>query len=213
VQPAAPNRYPPPPEDNAPHPADQATHAAASPQKAAANADERHLLAMALRHTPIDLTIAEMLEASLAKHSAVRSIFGGTLGSLLSDPLDSEIWRRYTSVTPEQRPTTPEGLRTWAELQGEPLRERILELVTWSERGPFDLRYRREAEDCALKLRRLQVARYQTQLNERLRSATEDEADDIIQTYTRVNAYLAELKAPPVSSTFLDLRHTLGREG
>ncbi|NJN18402.1 MAG: DNA primase [Oscillochloris sp.] len=207
------------PPDDAPHPADMATAASADTARTAPPvstrtatfADEQHLLAMAMRHTPIDQLVGELLEQGLIKHSAVRPIFGDNLGSLLSDPLHQEIWRRYGSVAVEQRPSTPEGLNTWAELQGEPLRERIIELVAWSERQPVDLRYRREAEDCALKLRRSQITRYLTQLNERARDNTED-IDELLAAYTRVNAYRAELNTPPVSSTFLDVRHTLGRE-
>lgn len=200
---------PPPPEP----PAEAAAaDAPPRPRPAPPRSDESYLLALALRYPTVDPAVEALLEKSLAAHPGVRGQFGGGLESLLEDPINQEIWRRYTAAPFEQRPSEPESLAAWAELQEEHLRERIMALLELLSRRPADFRQRQEAEDCALKLRRDQIRRFQQRLNERARNAGPEEFDEITTIYPRLHAYLADLLAPRRSSTFQDLRDLTGRD-
>jgi DNA primase len=78
---------------------------------------------------------------------------------------------------------------------------------------PEDFRYRQEAEQCARKLRIEQVKQHIARLQTHVRHATDaEQAQEVIAMLTRVNAYLAALQTPRRSSTFPDLRNTMGSE-
>lgn len=206
---------PTPPPDDAPHPA-EADPAAASPPRPAFDvhrSDEAYLLGLALRHPSVDTAVEALLEAGLARHPAVRELFGGGLEDLLEEPLHQELWRRFATLPLPWRPATLEDLTAWAEGQEEPLRERALQLIALTARRPAELRYRHEAEDCARKLRLAQIRARLAQLSERA-STLEDpqELEPITRLQTEIGLYLATVKRPRRSSTFPDLRDTLGQE-
>jgi DNA primase len=78
---------------------------------------------------------------------------------------------------------------------------------------PEDFRYRQEAEQCARKLRIEQVKQRIARLQTHVRHTVDvEQAQEVIAMLTRVNAYLAALQTPRRSSTFPDLRNTMGSE-
>lgn len=210
-------------DDEAPHPADIAPPPEVveepddtpAPRFAPrpANPVESYLLALALRHPHVDAAVEALLERDLLTHPAMREIFGGGLEDLLEDTLHQEIWRRYSAAALEQRPASPETLALWIDLLEEPLHSRAAQLIALLVRkGPEEFRYRQEAEQCGRSLREQQIKQFQQRLNQRARAGTPEEIDEIGQLYSRINAYLADVKQPRRSSTFNDLRNTLGRE-
>jgi DNA primase len=198
----------PPPPDAAPHPAEAA---AAPARRAPPNGDEAYLLGLAMRHRTVDAAVEALLEEGLAKHPAMRELFGGGLEDLLEQPIYQELWRRLVALPLEWRPDTPEDLAAWVATLDEALREEAERLA--SAVTPDDFRYRQEAEHCARKLRIEQVKQHLARLNWRARDAAdEEEAREVAVAFTLVSAYLAFLQTPRRSSTFLDLRNTIGPE-
>jgi DNA primase len=206
-----------PPPDDAPHPAEHGPQAAeaerGSPPFSVQRSREAQLLALALRHQSVDAAVEALLEKDLAAHPAMREFFGGGLEDLLEDPLHQELWRQFTVLPPEWRPATTEDLQGWVAQLEELLRERALALLDYALARPDPLRFRKEAEDCALKLRLDQTNMLLQRLNEKSRT-TEDaaEAEALPRLQTEVIRYGATLKQPKRSSTYLDLRDALGRE-
>ncbi len=203
-----------PPPDDAPHPAEQEPQGErASPPFSVQRSREAQLLALALRHQSVDAAIEALLERDLAAHPAMREFFGGGIEDLLEDPLHQEIWRQFTVLPPEWRPATPEDLQAWVAQLDEPLRERAEALLDYAMNRPDPLRFRKEAEDCAIKLRLEQINLLLQRLNEKARSSEDDaEAEALPQLQTEVIRYGATLKQPKRSSTYLDLRDALGRD-
>jgi DNA primase len=206
---------------DAPHPADEFMAAPnapteepaprRAPMRAPVNADERYLLLLALHYPTVDAAVEALLEQSLAAYAALRRIFGAGLASLLSDPVHQEIWRQYSSAPLEQRPTSVEGLTAWAQLLPEHARGVALEIIEQIARRPHNFRHRSEAEDCALKLRIAQVKHAQARISERARHAEADEIDQLAQQLSQLVQYLGSLQKPRRSTTFPDLRDTLGQ--
>jgi DNA primase len=180
-------------------------------RSAPVSADERYLLLLGLHYPTVEAAIEALLEQSLAAYAGLRPLFGGGLESLLSDPVHQELWRVYSSAPLEQRPNTVEGLLTWAELLDEHPRTAALELIEQIRLRPHNFRHRSEAEDCALKLRVAQVKQAQARVSERARHATADEIDQLAQQLSQLVQYLGSLQKPRRSTTFPDLRDTLGQ--
>ncbi len=212
------------PDADAPHPADADAPVRADPRvrpdadapvradpRVRPSADERYLLLLALHYPTVEAAIEALLEQGLATYAGLRRIFGGGLESLLSDPVHQEIWRYYSSAPLEQRPTSVEGLTTWAELLDEHARSAAMELVEQVARRPHDFRHRMEAEDCALKLRETQVKQALARISERTRHADPAESDQLAQQLNQLMQYLGSLRKPRRSTTFPDLRNTLGQ--
>jgi DNA primase len=211
---------PHPADEDAPHPADAPVRAeprAATETPGARQetlprpADERYLLILALHYPTVDAAIEALLEQSLAAFAGLRPLFGANLESLLSDPVHREIWRAYSKAPLEQRPASVEGLTTWAELLDEHTRSAILEIIEQIRRRPHNFRHRSEAEDCAYKLRIAQVRQTQARVSERARHAAADEIDQLAHQLSLLVQYLGSLQKPRRSTTFLDLRDTLGQ--
>ncbi len=203
---------PSPPPDDAPHPADGGTERLATPDRLPpARTGETLLLILALRHPSVAAAVEALLEEGLARHPAVRELFGGGIEDLLEAPAYQELWRQFTLLPPEWRPGTAEELQTWAAELDEQLRETALYLLAAVFPIPEDFRYRQEAEHCARGLRLEQIRRFQERLNERARQAEDESAfDELRQLYNRVNEYRATMQIPRRSSTFPDLRNSLG---
>jgi DNA primase len=205
------------PPDDTPHPAD---HGAPSPdgQRAVTpfslqRSVEGQLLGLALRHPSVDPAVEALLEKGLAAHPTMREHFGGGLETVLEDPLHQELWRQFTVLPPEWRPSTPEELTEWAEKLDEGLRDRALILIDYALGRPDVLRFRKEAEDCAIALRQSQIRVLRGRLTERLRElGDQGEMLEQAQLLSGIGAYAEALKQPKRSSTFLDLRDALGRE-
>jgi DNA primase len=202
---------PPASPDEAPHPGEEAA-APAPIRRPPPRSDEGYLLGLAMRHPTVDAAVEALLEEGLARHPAMREIFGGGLEDLIEQPLYQELWRQLSALPLEWRPNTPEDLATWIDGLDESLHDearRLSAAVT-----PDDFRYRQEAEHCARKLRIEQVKQHLIRLNWRARDADtdEEEARMIAMAFTRVSAYLSLLQTPRRSSTFPDLRNTIGPE-
>jgi DNA primase len=205
----------PPPPDDAPHPG-EVSGSPETPRPRLFNIQrsfEGQLLGLAMRHATVDAAVEACLEKGLAAHPAMRAHFGGGLEDLLEEPIHQELWRQFTVLPLEWRPATPEELVVWCERLDEPLRERALACATYAIQRPDLLRYRREAEDCALNLRQEQIRTLRQRLSERVRETeSPDEAMEIAQLLGGLNLYSETLRQPRRSSTFPDLRDTLGRE-
>ena len=200
------------PPDHAPHPADaQPNRPTLRIQRVQPRTGAGYLLSLALRHPTVDTAIEALLEAGLSKHTTIREVLGGGLEDLLEEPIHQELWRQFTTLPFEWRPSTPEDLKRWAENLDEALRDEALLLIADPSRTPEDFRYRQEAEHCARKLRAEQARRIQRRLLQRL---ADDGADDYGETIVRLVAiteFLAAATTPRRSSTFHDLRDVLGR--
>ncbi len=200
VQPPAP---PPPPTD--------ATEPLPAALRPAVRTDEAYLLGLAMRHQTVDAAVEALLEEGLHKHPAMRELFGGGLEDLLEDPVNQEIWRQLSSLPPAWRPCTPEDLERWVTQLDGAVREAAHQLMSMTR--PEDFRYRQEAEQCARKLRIEQVKQRIARLQTHVRHTVDvEQAQEVIAMLTRVNAYLAALQTPRRSSTFPDLRNTMGSE-
>jgi DNA primase len=174
---------------------------------------EAYLLALALRHPTVDAAVEALLEQGLAAHPAMRTFFGGGVESLLEDPLNQELWRQCSLLPPEWRPSTADDLAAWAAALDEPLRERAERLLAGVLPRPEDYRYRQEAEHCARTLRLEQIKQLQLKLGERAGAPdSPEELREISATLTQITAYRAYLLTPRRSSTFPDLRNTIGQE-
>jgi len=179
----------------------------------APRSDESYLLGLAMRYPSVDPAVEALLEAGLAGHPGVRQLFGGGLDSLLEDPVNQELWRRYIAAPLEQRPSEPEAIGAWAELQEEAVAERARLALAQLERRPDDFRYRQEAEQCARRLRIDQALRWIRRLKEQL-PGQEDPAElqRLVLLMRDVSLYVEGVKQPRRSSTFPDLRDLTGRE-
>ena len=174
---------------------------------------EGQLLGLALRHPSVDAAVEAFLERGLAAHPAMRTHFGGGLEDLLEDPAHQEIWRQFTTLPLEWRPATPEDLQIWCERLDDELRDRALLCADYALGRPDLLRYRREAEDCALNLRQEQIRTLRGLLAERVRQIEDpDEAMEVARLLSSIGAYAEALRQPKRSSTYPDLRDLLGRE-
>jgi DNA primase len=205
------------PPDDAPHPADHAPQGdggeRAEPPFSVQRSVEGQLLGLALRYPSVDPAVEALLEKGLAAHPAMREHFGGGIEALMEDPIHQELWRQFTVLPPEWRPATPEDLAVWVEGLEEPLRERAQAVIDYALGRPDLLRYRKEAEDCAIKLRQEQIRVLRGRLTERL-GQIDDEGETLVlaQLLGGIGAYGEALRQPRRSSTFLDLRDALGRE-
>jgi DNA primase len=217
---------PHPADGDAPHPADDPLYGmpAAAPAETAPakdspaprlppriRTDEHHLLVLALHYPTVAATLDTLLEQGLAGYPALRPLFGSGMISLFTDPVHQELWRLYSAAPVEQRPIEVESLTTWAELLPEPTRSAALAIITQIARRPHNFRHRSEAEDCAIKLRLAQVKQAQTRLGERARHAEASEIESIAQQLAQLLQYLGSLQKPRRSTTFPDLRDTLGQ--
>lgn len=212
-----PRHIPSPPADDAPHPAEHAPAESdgvrGQPPFSVQRSTEAQLLALALWHQSVDPAVEALLERGLADHPTMREYFGGGIEDLLEDPTHQEIWRQFSVLPPEWRPATPEDVRAWVEALDAPLRDRALLLLDYALSRPDPLRFRKEAEDCATKIRLAQINTLLQRLNERAREhADEAEAEALPRLQTAVIAYRAAIRQPKRSSTFPDLRDLLGRE-
>ena len=192
----------------------QPTATAESPlptRRPAVRTDEAYLLGLAMRHQTVDAAVEALLEEGLSKHPAMRELFGGGLEDLLEDPVNQEIWRQLSSLPPDWRPLTPEDLERWVTQLDESVRNEARRLMSMTR--PEDFRYRQEAEQCARKLRIEQVKQRIARLQTHSRTMTDaEQVQEVIVMLTRVNTYLATLQIPRRSSTFPDLRNTMGSE-
>ncbi|RRR73573.1 MAG: DNA primase [Candidatus Viridilinea halotolerans] len=213
--PASTPDLPPPPDDDAPHPAEDGTGAEAEAETEdriplPPIGDESYLLGLALRHPAVDAAIEALLEAGLAKYPTMRELFGGGLEDLLSQASYQALWQQLRAVPIEQRPAHTEAMEAWIAQLDVSLCAVARHVIAKSKR-PDELRYRREAEDCARKLRIEQVSQHLVRLRWRIRS-TDDEQEKLMLELltTRVSEYLGFLVMPRPISTFPDLRNTLG---
>ncbi len=210
-----PRATPQPLPDDTPHPGEEAAGQGVPRQRqfSIQRSFEGQLLGLALRHPSVDAAIEAFLERGLAAHTAMRAHFGGGLEDLLEDLAHQEIWRQFTVLPLEWRPAAPEDLITWCERLDDELRDRALLCADYALGRPDLLRYRREAEDCALNLRQEQIRTLRGLLSERVRQLDDpEEAMEVARLLSSIGAYAEALRQPKRSSTFPDLRDTLGRE-
>ncbi|NTV65576.1 MAG: DNA primase, partial [Oscillochloris sp.] len=174
---------------------------------------EDNLLALALRHsTVVPAAVEALLEQGLLPFPSVRDLMGGGLEDLLESPANQQIWVAFSALPIESRPIDEAGLAEWANGLEETLGERMLSLLAIAQPDPQAFRHRREAEDCARSLRVGQAAGW----GERLKHQAEDCADPdeqlrLIALWRDVSYYKESLRQPRRSSTFPDLRDSLGK--
>jgi len=198
----------------APRPAPPAPDPA--PQRPATNGVEDYLLALALRHsTVVPAAVEALLELGLEPHPAVREMLGGGLEDLLENPANQQIWAAFLALPIEGRPADEAALEAWANWLEEPLRERFLALLAGAQRNPQDFRHRREAEDCARGLRLEQARRLHRMLLQRIAEPAEADGEPDrsaeLRQLTALTQFIADTTAPRRSSTFPDLRDSLGK--
>jgi DNA primase len=153
-----------------------------------------------------------MLEESLAKFPSMRDLMGGGLEDLLEDPANEQIWAAFTALPIEGRPAGEPALEAWANWLEEPLRERFLALLAGVQRDPQAFRHRREAEDCARTLRVEQAAGWSERLKHQVEACDDpDEQLRLLTLWRDVNYYRESMRQPRRSSTFPDLRDSLGK--
>ncbi|NNJ12472.1 DNA primase [Chloroflexales bacterium ZM16-3] len=175
---------------------------------------ENYLLALALRHnTVVPAAVEALLEQGIEAHPAVRELLGGGLEDVLEDPANQQIWAAFMAMPIESRPTDEAGLEAWAGWLEEPLRERYLALLAGAQRNPQDFRHRREAEDCARGLRLEQARRMHRMLLQRIAEPDAGESDHSaeLRQMAALAQFIADSTAPRRSSTFPDIRDTLGK--
>ncbi|MEI7772918.1 MAG: hypothetical protein WCI67_23210 [Chloroflexales bacterium] len=177
---------------------------------------EDYLLSLALRYSPVvPAAVEALLELALERFPAVRELLGGGLEDLLEDPANQQIWAAFTALPIEGRPSGDAALEAWANWLEEPLRERFLAVLASSRRGPQDFHYRREAEDRASNLRLEQALRLQRMLIQRIAAPAEGDPEPDLSAEQRqlitLNQFISAAKTPRRTSTFLDLRDSLGK--
>lgn len=186
---------------------------APSPQPPAPGV-EGYLLALALRHSQVvPAAVEALLEDGLERHPALRELLGGGLEDLLEDPANQQIWAAFSALPLESRPADEPALEAWANWLEEPLRERFLAVLAAVQHNPQDFRHRREAEDCARSIRLDQAMRLQRMLLDQMGALTLDDDDmaGVQRRFTALSQFIAEAKTPRRSSTFPDIRDTLGK--
>ncbi|PDW00634.1 DNA primase [Candidatus Chloroploca asiatica] len=205
---------PTPPPDDAPHPATSAEETEGrQPQRRPGSPTEAFLLTLALRHPTVEAAVEALLEASNLHQPALREIFGTGIEDLLENPIHKEIWRHYATLPIEWRPTNADDLTRWIDGLDEALRSTASALLAAHQRTAEDFRYRQEAEHCARSLRIEQVRRMQQHLLQRIKDEQDPRLhNDMLGRFSALTAFLATTTTPRRSSTYPDLRDTLGKE-
>ncbi len=190
--------------------------AATHPRPPVSRGVEDYLLLLALRHSlVVPAAIEVLLERALERFPAVREMFGGGLEDLLEDPANQQIWATFTALPIEERPAGESTLVAWANSLDEPLRERFLAVLSSGQRHPEDFRYRQVAEDYARSLRIDQAMRLHRMLLDRIIAALEINPETNLNAEQRqiiaLHQFISDAKTPQRTSTFLDLRDSLGK--
>ncbi|WP_129633605.1 DNA primase [Candidatus Oscillochloris fontis] len=205
------SRRPTPPRRESPSPV--APPVAPSIPATTAHKMEQHLIVLALRYsTVVPAAIEALLEQGLERFPHLRGLLGGGIEDLFEDPANQQIWTIFNTIPLTQRPANESELLIWVEHLAAPLREHIINLLKQAKRKPQDFRYRREAEDCARIIRQEQARRLHRMMLQRIASMNDEEVEySAERQLTALAQFIADTSAPRRSTTFPDLRDSLGR--
>lgn len=175
---------------------------------------EDHLLALLLRYPSTYNAVAEMLTQGLQPFPQIQPLLSQTPEDLLERTENRLLWQAWQAWKQDERqPLTDETLAAWEPTLDEMLRPQAAQLMRISLPRPQEYRYLQEAESCARHLRLEQARRWQRRLSQQLGEASDDaEREQLTALLIDLQRYLAAISTPRRTSTFPDLRDTLGRE-
>ncbi|NJM09156.1 DNA primase [Candidatus Gracilibacteria bacterium] len=173
---------------------------------------EDHLLALAIRYPAVAPLVEQGLQQGLEAFPLVKDLLGFDLFRLFDRPDNQAVWRAWQQLAPELRPMG-DNLLEWANSLDEALHERARYLIGLAPPRSEEYRYRQEAEKCARQIRIDQVRSWQRRLPQSIAAAENDEERQSgFVLLAELQGYYTALSTPRRSSTYSDLRDTLGKE-
>lgn len=167
---------------------------------------EDYLLAVLLRYPNLATDLSIAMAAELAGFSALQGMLAGEISALLDNPANREIWRL--------RQAAPDAeLQTWIADLDPLLREQVQRLLAVSGPPQRQYLYRNEAIECLRHMRLDQARNWIRRLS--LQFATLESDSEREETAARLRAvqdYQRLIGTPRRSSSFPDMRDTLGHE-
>jgi DNA primase len=190
--------------DQRPTPPAEPPHPAAA--GAAKLSREDHLLVVLLRYPNLAVDVSAAMAANLAGFPALQGLLAGEISVLLENPANREIWRL--------RQATPNAeLQTWAAELDPLLREQAQRLLAGAGPLQHQYRYRNEAMECMQHLRLTQIRTWIRRLSLQFATVETDREREEIATLLRtVQDYQRLVGTPRRSSSFPDMRDTLGHK-
>jgi DNA primase len=181
-------------------------HPAASDAAAAKLSREDHLLVVLLRYPNLAVDLSAGVAADLAGFPVLQGMLAGEISALLENPANREIWQRRLAAPDAE-------LQSWATDLDPLLREQAQRLLAIAGPPQRQYRYRNEAVECLRQLQLDQARNWIRRLSMQFATVeTDAEREELAALLRAVQDYQRLVSTPRRSSSFPDMRDTLGYE-
>ncbi len=170
------------------------------------------LLALLLRYPAMHTVVEQWLEQDMQDFPQLRELLGQSIAGLLDRTENRMLWQAFQAHSNGRDGTE---VATWLTTLTEPLRSYAQMLLQYELPRSQEYRYRQDLEHSVKYLRIEQVRRWCRRVTQQLAHQDDMGADEAkehsIQLLQELNRYLGRINTPRRSSSFPDLRDTLGR--